>query len=110
MNMSEVGVLECNVKLPPGYTDFDSKNLLAAGETVSLHFAFLVAEGHLLRHHGAGAEDSAPGGARSRVTDFRKHVDLVMLALAGSPGSGMPRGTASSITASCGVIRRPGTS
>ena len=45
INMSDVGVLECNVKLPPGYTDFDSKNLLAAGETVSVHFAFLVAEG-----------------------------------------------------------------
>ena len=44
-NVLDSGVLECNVKLPPGYTDFDSKNLLAAGDKVSVHFAFLAAQG-----------------------------------------------------------------
>ena len=80
INMSDVGVLECNVKLPPGYTDFDSKNLLAAGETVSVHFAFLVAEG---TYYDTMAQvlKIQPLEALAPRYSLRQHVDLVMRAL-----------------------------
>lgn len=79
-NVLDSGVLECNVKLPPGYTDFDSKNLLAAGDKVSVHFAFLVAQGtyyetveKVLRIQPLEALVPRYG--------FRQHVDLVIMAL-----------------------------
>lgn len=79
-NMSDIGVLECNVKLPPGYTDFDSKNLLEAGEKVSLHFAFLVAEGTYYETMEKVLRIQ-PLEALAPRYGFRKHVDMAITSL-----------------------------
>ena len=79
-NKVDPGVLECNVKLPPGYTDFDSKNPLAAGDQVSVHFAFLVAQGNYYETMERVLRIQ-PLEALGPRSGYRQHVDLVMRSL-----------------------------
>ena len=72
--------LEINVKLPPGYTDFDSKNLLKAGEKVTLHYAFLVAGGTYYDTIEQVLKVQ-PLEALGPRYSYGKHVDMAITAL-----------------------------
>ena len=72
--------LQINVKLPPGYTDFDSKNLLKAGEKVTLHYAFLVGGGTYYDTIEQVLKVQ-PLEALGPRYSYRKHVDMVITAL-----------------------------
>ena len=69
--------LVINVKLPPGYTDFDSENLLRKGEAVTVHGALFATPDVYYRSFPL-VLGHQPLEALPARSSYRNHIDLVI--------------------------------
>lgn len=74
---NSAGELITNVKLPPGYMDFDSENELKAGAPVSVRFVFTAAAGAYYENIGKVLKIQPLEPLPPRF-GYRKHIDLVI--------------------------------